>query len=143
MHPSRDDWWEAATTLYSVPPRWTTPMTHADPLGRIAARARDIMRTRHCSTPAYRVSLAERDRQRRAAEAAADAARATRAAARTAKARAEEEAFYVDGGTSTEWAIEQEAKAEANAQATKKRATARTRSKARSTPRRNTTQGTQ
>jgi hypothetical protein len=74
--PDRGDWWEAAMTLYAVPSWWTTPIQHADPLGRIAARARDIMRTRHARTPAYQAFLASEEAQRRAAAAAEDAERA-------------------------------------------------------------------
>ena len=135
--PDRGDWWEAAMTLYTVPSWWTTPVTHADPLGRIAARARDIMGTRHCNSPEYAVFLAAQDAERRAAAAAEDAERVRRNAAKTAKERAEEAAFYADGGTALEWAVHQEAKEQAKADAAKKRATSRMRAKARTTPRRN------
>ena len=113
---------------------------YGDHLGYIAARARDIMRTRYRSTPAYQAVLAEEARQREAAEQAGEQAAIRRQQARTAKERAEEEAFYVDGGTAQEWAIEQEARMEAEAQAKKKRATACIRSKVRSTPHRATNQ---
>ncbi|PZQ76950.1 MAG: hypothetical protein DI563_05465 [Variovorax paradoxus] len=146
------DWFYAASAIYRAPvnpfaetlherlfPHPSRVPHHDDPLGRLVACACDVMRTRHCNTPAYLAFLSEQARQREVAEKRAGVARAAAAAARTAKERAEEDAFYADGGTATEWAIEQEAKAEAKAQATKKRAVARTRNKARSTPSRTTT----
>lgn len=134
--PDRGDWWEAVMTLYTVPSWWTTPVTHADPLGRIAARARDIMRTRHTRTPAYQAFLASEEAQRRAAGAAENAERARRNAAKTGRERAEEAAFYAEGGTALEWAIHQEVTEQAKADNAKKRATSRMRAKARTTPRR-------
>lgn len=151
--PAREDWFYAARAIYkSVPspfaegtyerlfPRPSAEPRHDDPLGYLVSCARDRMRTRHCLTPRYGEFLAECSRQREAAEQAAEQAANRRWQARTAKERAEEAAFYDDGGTAQEWAIEQEARAEAKAQANKKRATARTRSKARSSPRRATNQ---
>ncbi|MGR4871755.1 hypothetical protein ACIPRI_23155 [Variovorax sp. LARHSF232] len=129
-------------TLYTLPSWWTTPIQHADPLGRIAARARDIMRTRHTRTPAYQAFLASEEAKRRAAAAAEDAERARRNAATTEKERAEEAAFYADGGTALEWSIQQEANQQAKADAAKKRATSRMRAKARTTPRRKRTSAT-
>ncbi|CAN7509158.1 hypothetical protein LJR290_003446 [Variovorax sp. LjRoot290] len=111
--PSRDDWWEAATTLYTVPSWWKAPMTHADPLGRIAARARDIMRNRHCNSPEYAAFLAAQDAERRAAVASEDAERARRNRAKTAKDWAEEYEFFAEGGTEEEWEAIQQAKAAA------------------------------
>ena len=134
--PDRGDWWEAAMTLYSVPSWWTTSMAHTDPLGRIAARARDIMRTRHTRTPAYQAFLVSDHAQRSAAAAAESVERARRHAAKTERERAEEAAFYADGGTAFEWSIHQEASRQAKADNAKERATSRMRAKARPTHRR-------
>ncbi len=134
--PDRGDWWEAAMTLYTVPSWWTTPIQHADPLGRIAARARDIMRTRHTRTPAYGALLASQASDRQAAADAADAERARRDRARTAREQAEEAAFFADGGTALGWSINQEVTQQAKADNAKKRATSRMRAKARPTPKR-------
>lgn len=131
----RGDWWEAAMTLYSVPSWWTTSMAHTDPLGPIAARARDIMRTRPTRTPAYQAFLVSDHAQRSAAAAAESVERARRHSAKTERERAEEAAFNANGGTALEWSIHQEASRQAKADNAKKRAASRMRAKARPTPR--------
>ena len=151
--PAPEDWYYAASAIYKhvvnpfvetlyerLFPHPRSVPYHADPLGRIVSAARSRMGLRHRRTPAYGRFLEECDRQREAAEKAAAQAAFLRRQARTAKERAEEEAFFADGGTAQEWAIEQEAREEAKAQTNKKRALARTRSKGRSTPRRTTNQ---
>jgi len=139
--PSRKDWRRAAALIGErLADGWySTSLLHSDPLGALAAVARDVMRTRHCNTPRYRAVLRETEQKRKAAEDAAHAARVRSEAARTAKERAEEDAFHDNGGTAIEWAIQQEATAQAKADATRKRATSRTRAKARSIPTRKRT----
>jgi hypothetical protein len=115
---------------------------HDDPLGRLVACARDRMRTRHRNSPKYTAFLAAVDAERKAMAAAEDAGRARRDRAKTETERAEEAAFYADGGTAVGWAIQQEATHQAKADATKKRATSRLRAKARTTPMRMRTSAT-
>lgn len=145
--PAPEDWYYAARAIYQhVPspfaecvherlfPRLGAVPRHDDPLSRLVACARDRMRTRYRNSPKYTAFLAECDRQRKAEAAAERAASAARRAAMTAKERAEEAAFYADGGTCLEWAVQQEAKVQTKADADKARAIRRTRKGAASTP---------
>lgn len=111
--PDLDDWWTAAMILRDRSGWHAASSVHSDPLGHLAAIARDRMRTRHCNSPEYVAFLLAQDADRRAAATAADAERARRERAKTATDWAEEYAFFAEGGTEEEWKSIQQAKAAA------------------------------
>ena len=146
--PSAQDWREAAASMWApIPGPFTEPdgtrwpswvQSYADPLGALVARARDRMRTRYCSSPAYAVYIEHHAAERNAQADAADAARRQRDSEKTAKQWAAEFEHFEQGGTEESWTALQQEKAEAAKVAAIRRAATKPRRKRAPSPKETT-----